>query len=33
MLIAGLNGNTITGKLWIVQRGKLREYQPLIPDE
>jgi len=26
-LAAGLAGNTIDGKLWIVQRGHIREYQ------
>ncbi len=27
-LIAGLTGREIIGKLWIVQRGRIREYQP-----
>ena len=27
-LIGGLTKKEITGKLWIIQRGKMREYQP-----
>jgi hypothetical protein len=27
-LIAGLAQKEIAGQLWIVQRGKIREYQP-----
>ncbi len=32
-LISGLKFNEITGKLWIVQRGRIREYQPDREDE
>lgn len=28
VLIRGLEQDTMTGKLWIVQRGAIREYQP-----
>lgn len=27
ILVAGLKGSDITGKLWIVQRGRIRQYQ------
>jgi len=27
VLVAGLKSSDITGKLWIVQRGRIREYQ------
>ncbi len=27
-LISGLARESITGKLWVVQRGRIREYQP-----
>jgi len=27
-LISGLRGGSLLGKLWIVQRGRLREHQP-----
>ena len=27
-LIGGLSGETIEGRLWIVQRGRIRAYQP-----
>ena len=30
-LVAGLDRSPITGKLWIVQRGRLREYQEEEP--
>jgi predicted nuclease of predicted toxin-antitoxin system len=32
-LIAGLAQETITGKLWTVQRGRIREYRPDRPEE
>jgi len=32
-LIDGLAQGDITGKLWIVQRGRIREYQPDRDDE
>jgi hypothetical protein len=32
-LIAALAQGTITGKLWIVQRGRIREYRPERPEE
>ena len=32
-LIAGLAQETITGKLWAVQRGCIREYRPDRPEE
>jgi predicted nuclease of predicted toxin-antitoxin system len=32
-LIECLAGGEITGKLWIVQRGRIREYQPDRDDE
>jgi len=32
-LIVGLTGSEIAGKLWIVERGRIREYRPdLAPD-
>jgi len=27
-LIGGLDRESVTGKLWVVQRGRIREYQP-----
>ncbi len=30
-LIGGLCHETLTGKLWIIQRGRIREYQPDMP--
>ena len=27
-LIAGLKGDSVDGKLWIVQRGRIREFRP-----
>ena len=32
-VIDGLDRADITGKLWIVQRGRLREYRPETPEE
>jgi len=32
-LIGGLSSEEITGKLWIIQRGRIREYQPEPPEE
>ena len=32
-LIAALAQETITGKLWTVQRGRIREYRPDRPEE
>jgi hypothetical protein len=32
-LIAALAQETITGKLWTVQRGRIREYRPDPPEE
>jgi predicted nuclease of predicted toxin-antitoxin system len=32
-LIAALAQETITGKLWTVQRGRIREYRPDCPEE
>jgi predicted nuclease of predicted toxin-antitoxin system len=32
-LVGGLEGGEITGKLWIVQRHRIREYQPDRDDE
>jgi len=32
-LIDGLARNTITGKLWVIQRSRIREYQPDRGDE
>ena len=32
-LIRGLGRQEITGKLWIIQRDRIREYQPEAPEE
>ncbi|WP_341272410.1 hypothetical protein [Fischerella thermalis] len=32
-LIAGLEAADVTGKLWIIQQGKVQEYQPLALEE
>jgi hypothetical protein len=32
-LIGALARGEITGKLWIIQRGRIREYQPDLPEE
>ncbi|MFB2767868.1 DUF5615 family PIN-like protein [Pelatocladus sp. BLCC-F211] len=32
-LIAGLEAADVTGKLWIIQQGKVQEYQPLESEE
>lgn len=32
-LSAGLSREQIIGKLWIIQRGRIREYQPEPPEE
>jgi hypothetical protein len=32
-LLAALARETITGKLWTVQRGRIREYRPERPEE
>jgi hypothetical protein len=32
-LITALAQETITGKLWTVQRGRIREYRPERPEE
>jgi hypothetical protein len=31
-LIGGLSSDEIAGKLWIIQRGRIREYQPEPPE-
>jgi predicted nuclease of predicted toxin-antitoxin system len=31
-LIMGLEEAEVTGKLWIIQRGNIQEYQPIEPD-
>ena len=33
ILIAGLERSPVEGKLWIVQGGKIQEYQPIDPEE
>jgi predicted nuclease of predicted toxin-antitoxin system len=33
ILIAGLERSPVQGKLWIVQGGKIQEYQPIDPEE
>ncbi|MBW4651197.1 MAG: DUF5615 family PIN-like protein [Kastovskya adunca ATA6-11-RM4] len=33
ILIAGLEQAEIEGKLWIIQRGAIQEYQPIEPEE
>jgi len=33
MLIDGLDRADITGKLWIVERGRIRQYRPETPEE
>lgn len=32
-LIAGLEAADVIGKLWIIQQGKVQEYQPLASEE
>ncbi len=32
-MIGGLEREDITGKLWIVQRGRIRIHQPLSDDD
>jgi predicted nuclease of predicted toxin-antitoxin system len=31
-LIMGVESAEVTGKLWIIQRGSIQEYQPIEPD-
>jgi predicted nuclease of predicted toxin-antitoxin system len=31
-LIMGLEEVEVTGKLWVIQRGSIQEYQPIEPD-
>ncbi|MEQ8973215.1 MAG: DUF5615 family PIN-like protein [Coleofasciculus sp. C1-SOL-03] len=33
VLIAGLEQAEIAGKLWIIRRGVIQEYQPVEPEE